>query len=141
MTLHAPRRSIRVRSTFVGFHHWPGATGERAYLGQRHRHEFTVTASLGVLHHDREVEFHDVQEFLAVTVVPTLGVDLQPFPGAPIELGSQSCEAVAERVAELLEEQWPGRVQWVAVDEDGQSTARLDYRIAVAGYATSEGED
>lgn len=131
MILPTPARSIRVRTTFVGFHHWPGATGDRAYLGDRHRHEFTVTAELGVTHHDREVEFHDVQEFLATVVVPCLGNPVVHRPGEALELGAQSCEAVGEQVAAALDARWPGRVLWVEVDEDRQCVARLTYRAGI----------
>lgn len=139
MTLPTPvARSVRARTTFTGYHRWPEASGERTYLADRHRHEFTLTAELRVDHQDREVEFHDLADFLAVTVVPVLGDDLQPFAGAPIELGRRSCEDVAEAAAAIVEEQWPGRVLWVEVSEDDQVHARLTYRIPYAQFAKSD---
>jgi hypothetical protein len=54
--------SITVRFTAPGFHQWPAAPQRRAYLRERHRHLFHVAVTIPVLHADREVEFHDLQD-------------------------------------------------------------------------------
>jgi hypothetical protein len=56
MTTHAT--SAIVRFQVPGFHCWQGATGDRAYLADRHRHLFHVEAKISIFQNDREVEFH-----------------------------------------------------------------------------------
>lgn len=125
--LPPPARSVRARTTFTGYHQWPGASGEREYLAARHRHEFTATVELGVTHGDREVEFHDLGDFLAG--LPAKCFTVRARTGATIiELGTSSCEQVAAVLAADLEQRWPGRLLWVEVSEDQQVTARLTYR-------------
>ncbi len=50
---------LRVFATlrFEGFHAWPAAPDEVAFLRDRHRHLFHVRAEVTVAHQDREVEF------------------------------------------------------------------------------------
>lgn len=129
MTLPAPTRSVRVRQTFTGYHEWPEAQGERAYLASRHRHEFTVTAELGVTHADREVEFHDVADFLARCLHGNFASD-PTLHATTYELGRRSCEDVGAVIAADLEARWPGRVLYVEVSEDEQVHACLFFRSA-----------
>lgn len=125
-----PARSVRARTTFTGYHQWPDAGGEREYLAARHRHEFTVTAELGVTHADREVEFHDLADYLAG--LPGRHYTVRARTGALlVELGPASCEMVAETIASGLEGRWPGQLLWVEVSEDQQVTARLTYRTGL----------
>lgn len=42
---------------FEGFHRWPNAPDEVAFLRDRHRHIFHVRAEVEVHHDDRDVEF------------------------------------------------------------------------------------
>lgn len=104
---------ITVEFERVGFHCWPGATGERAYLADRHRHRFIVSVSLTVEHDDREVEFHDLLDRAAGW-----------WPGP--ELGRQSCEDIARRYIHRLAERYPGRRYSVTVSEDGEVSATVD---------------
>jgi hypothetical protein len=47
-----------------GFHCWPTAPPRRAYLRDRHRHLFRITAEVKVAHDDRDVEFHDLADLI-----------------------------------------------------------------------------
>ena len=49
--------SIFVTFQFEGFHCWPNAPEQHAYLRARHRHIFHVRAFAEVTHHDRDIEF------------------------------------------------------------------------------------
>ena len=48
---------IFVTTRFEGFHRWPSAPDEVAFLRERHRHIFHVRAERVVSHDDRDVEF------------------------------------------------------------------------------------
>lgn len=98
---------IFVKYTFEGFHRWPGATGFRSYLADRHRHIFHVAASIEVFDDDREIEFHD---FLRYCRAQT--------PGG--ELGSRSCEMIARDLLGNINARYPGRQAFVKVSEDGE---------------------
>lgn len=96
-----------------GFHRWPGATGQRAYLEERHRHMFHWTVMLEVFHHDREVEYHDLLDFCQIN--------------APCgEMGAMSCEEMASKLAFRLMESYPGRQYRIMVLEDGECGALLE---------------
>lgn len=48
---------VLVSFQFEGFHSWPQAPDEVAFLRDRHRHIFHVRAKKRVQHEDRDVEF------------------------------------------------------------------------------------
>lgn len=102
---------IVIRFTAEGFHYWPGASGERDYLGARHRHLFHVAAGIDVTHDDREIELHDFLDECK---------GLWPGP----ELGSWSCERIAREIVNDIERRY-GRSCWVEVFEDGEVGARV----------------
>lgn len=106
-------RFVWVTHRFVGFHQWPDAPVERAYLSFPHRHVFHVTATVKVMHDDREVEFHDLLAQLTA-LCDELKRD---------ELGS--CEQIAGQLATALAERYPNRYLEVEVSEDGENGATL----------------
>lgn len=94
-----------------GFHRWPGATGRRAYLAERHRHLFHIRVEVAVAHDDRDVEFHDLQD------------EIRGWWGyGPRECGTDSCEALARQLGEHLAATGM-RVVRVDVAEDGENGA------------------
>lgn len=86
--IEGPITTVVVRHEVIGFHHWPGAKGQRAYLSSRHRHKFFIEVELEVFHDDREVEFHDLLDNVR-----------DYFAGIGEEWGSSSCETAAYGVA------------------------------------------
>lgn len=100
-------RMAVVRFSVVGFHRWPGAAGKRSYLADRHRHMFFVEASVEVFHNEREIEFHDFQDFCK-----------DHFPSG--ELGDKSCETLAMNLVSRIESRWPERKIKVGVFEDNE---------------------
>lgn len=102
---------IIIQYAAEGFHYWPGASGRREYLGQRHRHLFRIRVGMPVDHDDREVELHDFLDFCKA---------LWPGP----ELGSWSCEMLAREMGKEIERRY-GRLCWVEVYEDGEVGARV----------------
>ena len=54
--------------TFAGFHQWPGAPDDCAYLRFPHRHLFHVRIEKRVNHDDRDIEFITLKEAGEATV-------------------------------------------------------------------------
>jgi hypothetical protein len=107
--------TITVRFAVVGFHYWPGAPKHRAYLSTPHRHLFGVTVRLEVFADDREVEFHDLQQWTR-----------EAFGEG--DFGGNSCEALARALLEKICDRYPGRYAAVSVDEDGECEATVALR-------------
>ena len=107
-----PTTSAIIRFQVPGFHYWEGATGDRAYLADRHRHLFHVEAKISIFHNDRELEFHDFLDFCRAN-----------FPGG--EMGGQSCEMMAEGLIKAIQTRYPGRSVTVSVFEDGEVGAEV----------------
>jgi hypothetical protein len=101
-----------IRFSVPGFHNWPGASGVRAYLADRHRHLFLVEVELQVFHEEREVEFHDLLDFCKTA-----------FPGGDME--GQSCETMATGLYKEVAGQYPDRRLVVSVFEDGEVGAKV----------------
>jgi hypothetical protein len=104
--------SIFVRTVAEGFHCWPDAPEHRAYLRAHHRHLFHIEARCEVAHDDREVEFHDVRDFIQAVWGHTGFVDW----------GTNSCEQIARTIGNGLHIRWP-RPWTVSVSEDNEAGA------------------
>lgn len=113
--------TIFVKFTFVGWHHWPSAPPERAYLSLMHRHLFGVTITMGVEHDDREVEFHDLMDIAKQIVTArkqTPSKEDNPY-------ADWSCEHHAGYLLTILTSRFPNRAISVTVDEDGECGATV----------------
>lgn len=131
----AGNAAVWVTTSFVGHHAWPAAPAHRGYLSAEHRHRFGVNVCIGVLHDDREVEFHD----LLATVneaIESLGRVIQPEDVRV--LGSMSCEMISRRIAAFVMERWPRRDVAVEVDEDGECGSAVVFPADVADVSGSE---
>ena len=108
----AYRREIQVTTRVEGFHSWPCAPEEVAFLRARHRHLFHVRIGIPVTHNDRDREFFIEQRQLMAL--------LQDYM-AERSANAGSCEMIAEFVLDRLP-----HVAWAEVSEDGENGARLD---------------
>lgn len=102
---------IWVTHRFEGFHYWPDAPEHRDYLAREHRHIFHVKLTVPVSHDDREIEFHDLLDYL--TGWCTAEVDAR-------KAGLGSCEMIAERLAVATVAAWPVPYARAEVSEDGE---------------------
>lgn len=106
-------RHITVRWTVDGFHRWPDAPEPRDYLADRHRHRFTMSVRIPVLHNERDVEFHDLLDFCAGLFV------------SPHDFGGRSCETIAEQLAESVADEFRAGEVRATVGEDGYVIATV----------------
>lgn len=98
-----------------GFHRWPDAPPRRAYLRARHRHLFHVRVTVDVLHDDRDVEFHDLQD----RILMHMGAGTREF-------GAMSCEAIARDLGRALRSLGVV-VSQVEISEDGENGATVRF--------------
>ena len=75
---------------FEGLHHWKDAINEKDvdFLAFKHRHMFHVKLSLPVSHHDRDIEFIKLKNYL-----------LEVVTDWPRNLHTSSCEDIAYKLA------------------------------------------
>ncbi len=111
---------IHVRSKFEAKHNWPDAPTPVAFLRDPHRHIFHVEATLPVTHDDRQLEF-----FMVKMEMDAFIKDLGSKQNIP-NLGSQSCEMIAERILQFLMVTYQLMSGSVNVWEDGENGATVE---------------
>jgi len=95
----------------VGFHYWPDAPPEHAYLKHQHRHEFVITAHNEVSHPDRQIEINQLKHDIEAR--------LHGLFGNPCQFHAMSCEDIALLLAEHF------GLSRVRVAEDGFNGAEV----------------
>ena len=120
---------VWVTTSFVGFHCWPAAPKEVAYLRNLHRHLFGVKVTINVNHQDRDIEYHMLKAEVE-KLVTELKQRLEVSPHF-------SCERMADYLATALASfKYYGKESTieVEVDEDGEcgSIVLIDSVIALA---------
>jgi len=96
---------IEVELYYLGYHQWKEAPPHRAYLEPKHQHMFKITARLSVTHLDRDIEFHDLRDFL--------WDELHKFKF------EGSCEMMAEKLFRILTQRYKNHKISVVVEEEG----------------------
>lgn len=99
---------IIVKTSFEGFHKYPGAPEEVAFLRDSHRHMFYVEAEIEVFTEDRELEFFIVQKFIKQLL--TNG-----------QQDYKSCEMIAHDIASAINNRYGERNVKVSVFEDNEN--------------------
>jgi len=105
----------RVKTTFEGFHRYPDAPENVAFLRALHRHMFAVTVWIEQFHESRDVEYITFQRWLRAEL-PAV-----PFPE------HASCEDMAYAIAERISDRLPGRKLRVEVAEDDENGALIEF--------------
>lgn len=115
-----------MKKTFVvsrfrapGFHCWPGAPDDFAYLRNNHRHEFHVTVSVEVDDPNRQIEFIRFKtqlQLLFNSIGVSIGVDGPQF-------GARSCEMLADELCHKIRLLYNYHVSTIEVSEDGENGA------------------
>jgi hypothetical protein len=103
-----------------GFHCWPNAPAQYAYLGQLHRHEFHVRVEVRVGHGNRDVEFIELKQ-TASAEFEAMSDSEHAFD--QLNYGGRSCEMLADELAGKLLKDFD--VVAVEVSEDGENGARF----------------
>ena len=101
----------------VGYHNYPDAPEAVDYLKSTHRHLFKFKVCLEVFSADREVEFHLLLRWLEENIEKTLNLDYQ------------SCEMLADCLADLMSSKYAGRKLSIEVWEDGECGSISTYEL------------
>ena len=101
--------SIWVTFSFEGFHAYPVAPSDVAYLRDVHRHLFKVRVEVEVFHDERDIEFHQFLRFCRA-----------PYLANSTACSSKSCETLAREIAERVQLKYLHRAVAVEVSEDGE---------------------
>lgn len=108
----------------AGLHFYPAAGTQGledvGYLAHPHRHLFHFKVSVQVFHDDRDIEFHQLLNYLEANVTTE-------------SLNHKSCEMIANDVYDLIEAKhrhpFNCRKVVVEVSEDGECGVTADYSI------------
>ena len=110
-TITRSTSSIWVTFSKVGFHCYPDAPEQVAYLRSRHRHIFNFKVTMPVTHANREVEFHMLKTHCESF-----------YADNALEVDGKSCEMLAKELADKLVVFYARDVT-VEVNEDGECGA------------------
>lgn len=105
---------IYITTQFEGFHRYPDAPDEVAFLRERHRHIFHIKFFIEVEHDDRSIEF-----FMFKKQVETLIENS--------ELDNSSCEVIANYLHSKIKLVYPGRKMKIDVSEDLENGCLTEY--------------
>lgn len=131
MTVYIPATSVFVTFDFVGFHRWPDAPLEVEYLRDRHRHLFKCRVDIAVESQDRQIEYHMLKRAILDEMAVHNGTGVLSGFGYEFELLSNSCEAIAGWLLELVRLVQPDRPYYrVEVSEDGENGSIVEERAA-----------
>lgn len=119
-------RTIWVTFHREGIHCYPAAltdpnlaTGcwdDVSFLGHPHRHIFHFRVWIEVYHNDRDIEFIQFKRWLE-------GL----YNAHTLELDYQSCEMIADQLAERIQSKYPGRWLKISVAEDNENGCEIVY--------------
>lgn len=108
---------ITVRTDFIGYHRYPDAPDEVAFLRNLHRHKFNVEVKIEVERHDRELEFFMVQRQLIAMIN-----DIMEYVD-----NECSCETMADRLLSYTQDIYPDHfIHSVSVFEDNENGATVE---------------
>lgn len=120
------RTMIWVTFAKEGIHKYPAAltdpnlaTGgddDVSFLGYPHRHMFHFKVGIQVFHDDRDIEFIQFKRWLESL-----------YADGTLELDFQSCEMIAEALANKINARYPGRDITIDVSEDNENGATLEF--------------
>ena len=121
-------RTIWVTFQREGIHCYPAAltdpqlaTGgwdDVSFLGHPHRHLFHFRVWIQVYHNDRDIEFLQFKRWLE-----------RLYGDGVLELDHQSCEMIADQLAEQIQNRYPGRWLKISVAEDNENGCEIEYPL------------
>jgi len=105
---------IWITTQFEGFHKYPDAPEEVAFLRNRHRHIFHVKVWIEIFHNERDIEF-----ILFKQKIDTLIKNK--------DLNDYSCETIADYIHSKLSVIYRNRKIKIEVNEDNENGCEKEY--------------
>ena len=112
------KKVIWVTFDKVGFHKYPDAPDEVAYLRDRHRHVFKFRVTLEVEHDNRAIEFHMLKNWL-----------VSLYDTGALEVDYKSCEMLAEDLLSKIS----GKYGTIEIGPGHQIQRRLSVEVSEDG--------
>jgi hypothetical protein len=117
------KRWIEVTFQKEGIHKYPAALtdpnlADVSFLGYPHRHMFHFRVRISVQHNDRDIEFIQFKRWLESL-----------YSDSTLQLDFQSCEMLAEALADKINHRYPERDMEISVSEDGENGAILQLTV------------
>jgi len=102
-----------------GIHCYPEALtdpklADVSFLGYPHRHKFMFKVAIEVFTNDRDIEFIQFKRWLESL-----------YFGNILHLDFRSCEMLAEELAAMITDKYPGRIVDINISEDGENGCYL----------------
>jgi hypothetical protein len=120
-TRQACKKFVWVTFQKIGYHYYPDAAtrpslADVSYLGLRHRHLFKIKVALQVFHNERDVEFHQLLNWI-----------LSLYSSGGLEFDGKSCETISDDLAAQIQTKYPNRELRIDVSEDGECGSYIEY--------------
>ena len=110
---------IVVKGQFEAIHSWDKCPHKDvSFLKWPHRHIFHVVLKLIVTHDDRDLEFIKIKRILEDHLI---------YKYHRYDLGSKSCEMLAEEIGDYFNRLIENKVAFVSVSEDEENSAEIYY--------------
>lgn len=129
---HEYERTLDVIEVFcrfrlVGFHNWPDAPLEFAYLRNTHRHEFHFVVVASVFHDNRQIEFCEMKREAENAMFDFF--KLYGNVGGGLDFKAYSCEMLAGTLRKLMidENEKYKAITSIEVSEDGENGAHVSF--------------
>ena len=107
---------IWVTHNFEGFHNYPDAPDEVAFLRNEHRHMFHLKVWIEVFHDDRDIEFFMFKNFIKALI----DIDSYDY---------MSCEMISDNLFEEITFKYPARDIKIDVSEDLENGSSITYEV------------
>jgi hypothetical protein len=107
--------AIWVKFEKEGVHCYPAALtdpklADVSFLGHPHRHMFHFAVEIQVFHNDRDIEFIQFKRWLESL-----------YDEKTLQLDYKSCEMIADELAAVIGEKYPGRGLTLTISEDDEN--------------------
>lgn len=121
-------RSIWITFQREGIHKYPAAledpalaTGDEydvSFLGYPHRHMFHFRVWIEVYHNDRDIEFIQFKRWIE-----------NQYNTGVLDFDYKSCEMLADELADVIQNRYPGRWLKISVAEDNENGCEIEYPV------------
>lgn len=109
------KKTVIIDFDIVGFHYYPDAPDQVAFLENNHRHLFQIKVGYDVSFLNREKEIFIQADFVKEYLTETYG--------SPCNFKNMSCEMIADEILTFAKDD---NAIWVEVLEDGKGGAKIE---------------
>lgn len=105
---------IWITTQFEGFHKYPDAPEDVAFLKNLHRHIMKLKVWISVKHNDRDIEFFQFKRFVESLIKDN-------------SFDYKSLEMISDGLYALIIKKYSDREIWIEISEDGENGSFKEY--------------